>query len=453
MRADLRKRFLSAGVLPGLADSGFYLLAVVIGRGAQLLAIPLLVRQLAPGDFALFDLMLVGITLASAALLFGTDSSVAADYAKCDAADRSAQAALFRASCNVPMMLATVAALLLGGLHASGSVAGGTALTLWIGGACALMLSLNNCVIALLRWTTRARRAAMLIALVGMLPVLGSLSTFAMDGPTPLLALQIGLFVGYLVATALCFGTAVALLRHTEWHAHGPSAIELLRRSWSMGIASLALPARRSAERFIVLALLGDSALAAYALLSRIAQVLEIALQAMGNGLYPRALRALAQPMGQQLALQTARLYWVASGASIAVCALAPQQVLRWIGGPAYLDSAHLLATAMAIASLSALPYCLGMSFFHTQRLRSYALALLGSAALTVACACAGAWVFGTLAAWLFGALLGASVSALGFVGLSERMYRVGYSLPATLSILCAFAATAIAATVAGAWA
>jgi O-antigen/teichoic acid export membrane protein len=450
MPAAAVKRYFSDGVLAGVADSGFYLLAVVVGRGAQLLAIPLLVRELAPGDFAVFDLMLVGITLAAAALLFGTDSSVAADYAQCAPDDRSAQHALFRASCAVPLMLAVPAALLLAGAQAAGWLGGAMAATWWTGATCALMLSLNNCVIALLRWTMRARRAALLIALVGALPVAGSLGVFATGGTPTLAALQAGLFAGYALATAVCFGCAAASLRKHARSGVRPGAAALLRRSWPMGLASLALPARRGAERFMVLLLLGESALAAFALLARIAQVLEIVLQALGNGLYPRALRSLAEPAGQRLARQTAWLFWLVSGVGIAVCALAPQFVVRWVAGANYLAHAPLLAASVAVASLSALPYCLGMSFFHAQRLRRYALALVGTAVFSIAGAGAGAWLFGTLAAWLFGALLASALGALAFVGLSERLHRVGYALPATGLILCALAAMAAASAVTG---
>jgi O-antigen/teichoic acid export membrane protein len=445
MSAAFRKRFPSDGVVPGLADSGFYLLAVLVGRGAQLLAIPLLVRQLAPGDFALFDLMLVGITLMSAALLFGTDSSVAAEYAKCRLDDHGTQQALFNASCAVPMMLGASVILLLAGGHALGWV-GDAGFTLWVGIACALMLSLNNCVIALLRWTTRARRAALLIAILGALPVLGSLAPFAAEGRPTLAVLQIGLLVGYILATVVCFGCSGLLLRDRIRSNTLADAAALLRRSWPMGLASLALPARRSAERFMVLALLGEAALAAYALLARIGQILEIVLQAMGNGLYPRALRSLAEPKGQRLAQQTAWLYWLISGASVAVCALVPQFIVRWIGGSSYLDYATLLAAAMCVACLSALPYCVGMSFFHTQQLRRYAGSLVATAVISVACACAGAWIFGTLGAWLFGGLLGSALCAVAFVAISERLHHVGYSIPATLLIISAFATMALAA-------
>lgn len=450
MSAAAPKRFLSDGVLAGLADSGFYLLAVIVGRGAQLLAIPLLVRWLTPVDFAMFDLMLIGITLTSAALLFGTDSSVAADYAKCEPDAHAKQQTLFKASCAVPLMLATPAALALAILQLTGWLAGATTMTWWIGLACALMLALNNCVIAWLRWTMRARRAALLIALVGALPVAASLGAFSTDGTPTLSALQIGLFAGYVLATAVCLGCAVALMRGRE-RGNTIDVVGLLRRSWPMGLASLALPARRSVERFIVLLLLGETTLAAYALLARIAQVLEIVLQAMGNGLYPRALRSLAEPAGQRLAQKAAWLYWLASGTSVVVCVLIPQWVVRWIGGESYLDYAPLLAAAVGIASLSALPYCVGMAFFHTQRMHHYAFALVGTAVLSIAFASAGAWIFGTLQAWLFGGLLGSALCAFAFVGYSERLHRVGYSIPATLLILCTLAAMAIAAAISGA--
>lgn len=419
----------SGAMLAGIADSGVYLAAVVIGRGAQLLAIPALTRWLSPADFAIFDLMLVFITLLSAALLLGTDSGVAAEYAKCDAHDHQTLHGIFAASCAVPMALGFIVAALLGCVQLLGLVDGSSAYAMWICLACALMLSLNNCLIGLMRWTARARLAALLIAMVGAVPVLGAVSIFVLGGPARLLSLQTGLLSGYAVATVLCFLLCGKSFRLAGATASATRIRALLKQSWPMGVASLALPGRRSAERFVVLALLGEQALATYALLARIAQVLEIALQALGNGLYPRALRALDEAEGRRLAVQTLQLFWIASFGGLLLSVLASTPLVAWVGGAAYTASAHLLPASIAMACLAALPYCAGMAFFHTRRIGLYATVLMLTAVVAVLAASVGVFASASLSAWLVGGLAGSSVLSVWFIGLSEKAHPVGYSV------------------------
>lgn len=429
----------------GLRDSFLYLMATAVGRGSLILAVPLFTRLLPAGDFGHLDLMMAAITLVCAALLFGTDSGVAAEYATCDPADARRLGRLFRLACTVPCLLALAAAAVLGLVQMAGWLDRAMARSAWLILACGWLLALSNCAIALLRWTARARQAALLLGLLGAAPILAAAAA-VLFAPS-LLAAQIGLATGYLAATALCLllsgqhlgpGSALPASGLQEARA-------LLALSWPMGLASLALPMRRSSERVLVLALLGESALAAYAVLTRMAQVVEIGLQAIGNGFYPRALRALAEPGGQRLAVRTLQLFWLASLVATLAAAVGAGPLVALYAGPGYAAAAPLLPAAVAIACLAALPYCAGMAFFHARRIGLYAALLVLGAALVLAVAAGALQIEPTLLSWFYATLGAAALVSCVFLAVAERIRPVGYSLVQGLTALVLLAAFAAA--------
>lgn len=439
-----------ADLRAGLRDGAFYLLASLLGRGALLLAVPFLARAMPLEDFGRFDLMLATITLGCAALLMGTDSAAASTYAACDKQDRDALQAVFDASCATPLVGGALLAALLGVAQLLGLASAASAATLWIALACALVLALCNCLIGLLRWTERAGAASVLLAAAGALPALGALAgAMSSSHADAFFLAQAGLLGGYVLALGAClaWGPQVAWARTFGHGLHlAAFARHELARAWMLGLASLALPARKSLERLAVLALLGETALAGYAVLLRLAQVTEIALQGLGNGFYPRALRTLGEPEGQQQARQALGLYLAATLGAVLLATLSGRWLVPWFGGPEFANLWPLLPLAVAGAALAALPYCAGMAFFHRQRLGAYAALLLASAASALATAVLGSVLLGSLAGWLCGAAAGSALAGIAFLIASERVQRVGYSLAATvvalilMGVLCAVA-------------
>jgi len=251
-----------------------------------------------------------------------------------------------------------------------------------------------------------------------------------------------GLAVGYGAATVIALALSLDLLRGLGSAQPAFGVAALLQRSWTMGIASLASPARRSAERLLILALLGESALAAYAVLARLSQVLEICLQALGNGLYPRALRLLADEGGKELAVRSLRLFWIASMAGVMAFTLGAPTLLELIGAKAYSGSPYLLPMVAAASCFAALPFSAGMSYFHAHRIALYAGMLMLTGFASLALAWTGAWTSQSLAGWCAGILAGNTLLAIAFVQLSEKLYPVGYRLGATA---IAFSALALA--------
>lgn len=410
----------------GLVDSIFYLAASIVGRGAQLLAVPFLVRMLSPTEFGQFDLALVSVTLVATALLMGTDSGVAPDYARCDPQDLPSIRNIFVASCQVPLVLGAGACALLGLAHLSGMGAAGFFRAAWLILLCALLSSLLSCLVGLLRWTTRVKRAATLAALMGVIPLAGALAVaFMMPRPSAVDMLA-GLAMGFAVATVISAALSLEILRGLGASRATQGAIALLKKSWTLGAASLATPARRSAERLVILALLGESALAAYAVLARLSQVIEICLQALGNGLYPRALRLLDGADGKELAVRSLRLFWIASIAAVLAFAAGASPLVQWMGATAFTASPYLLPIVAVVACLSALPFCSGMGYFHQQRIALYALMLMSTGLVSLATATAGAWITQSLAGWCLGLLAGSAACSFAFVYVSEKLHPVG---------------------------
>jgi O-antigen/teichoic acid export membrane protein len=425
----------------GLVDSAFYLVATVVGRAAQLLALPLLVRMLPAAEFGAFDLALVTVTLVATALLMGTDSGVAPEYARCDPADLPAIQSIFASSCRVPLVLWASACAFMALVQASGLAPREFFPGAWLIAVCALLFSLLGCLVGLLRWTMRARSAAGLTAIMGVVPLGGALlAGWLLEAPSSLDMLA-GLAVGYALAAGLAVAVSLPVLRGLASTRPAFAVIELLKRSWTMGAASLAGPLRRSAERLIILALLGEVALAAYAVLARVSQVLEIVLQALGNGLYPRALRLLADDAGKQLAVQSLRLFWIASMAGVLVCALGAPFLLELMGGSAFAGSPYLLPVAAAAACLAALPFSAGMAYFHSKRIALYAGMLMLTSLASLLFAWAGAWVTQSLAGWCAGLLAGSALIGVAFIHVSERLHPVGYR---TRTVALAFAVLAL---------
>ena len=428
----------------GLADSTFYLAATVVGRGAYFLALPVLVRVLAPAEFGRFDLALVAITLLATALLLGTDSAVAPDYARCAPDDRPRLRALFLASCQWPLVAAVAVLVMLGLVQLGGQLSAELVGAAWMVAACGLLTALENCVVGLLRWTTRARLAAVLMALTGALPLLGALAAAWSMPPATMPGMLAGYLAGHAVAAAVAAGAAHRVLGGLAGARPSIALAPLLRQSWTLGLASLAGPARRSIERILVLHVLGDAALAAYSVLARLAQVLEIALQSLGNGYYPRALRQLDMPEGRQLAVHALLLFFGISMAGVLVFAVLPGPLLAWLGGKAFVGDARLLAVTGAMASLAALPYCAGMGYFHRRRLALYAGMLLATAVASVLLGWAGMALAGNLAGWCLGLLAGAALGAVAFLHGSERLHPVGYRMLGVSGGVLALAALAL---------
>jgi O-antigen/teichoic acid export membrane protein len=416
----------------GLVDSVFYLVATVVGRAAQLVALPLLVRLLPPAEFGAFDLALVSVTLVATALLMGTDSGVAPEYARCEPGDLASIQNIFMASCRVPVILWAGASVMLALVQVSGLAEPNFLRGAWLISICALLFSLLSCLVGLLRWTTRARSAAATTAIMGVVPLGGALvAGWMVQAPSSLVMLR-GLALGYALAAALAIALSYPVLRGMHQARAAFGVIELVRRSWTMGAASLALPARRSAERLIILALLGDAALAAYAVLARISQVLEIVLQALGNGLYPRALRLLGEPSGRHLAVQALHIFWLASAVGVAACIAGAPILLELMGGAAFTGSPYLLPIVAAAACFAALPFNAGMAYFHTRHIATYAGMLLLTSLMSLLLAWAGAWLTQSIAGWCAGLLAGGALLGIVFLRVSERLHPVGYRLRTT---------------------
>ena len=411
----------------GFSDSAFYLGATLIGRGAHFLALPLLVRVMPPEQFGRLDLALVAVALVTTALLMGTDSGVAPEYARTATDDCPRLRGIFLASCQLPVLAGGAALLGVGLAHWSGA-----APAHWfdLGGfvvACALLAALENCVVGLLRWTAQPRTAAVLIALNGVLPLAGVLAV-AWYWPEPSITTMLaGLLAGHSLAVALNALSAKQVLRGMTGSRPVISLPTLFLDSWTLGLANLAGPTRRVSERLLVLSLLGEDALAAFAVLARVAQVLEIALQSLGNGYYPRALRKLDQPEGRQLALYAFQLYLMASVAGVLVLALAAAPVLSLMGGAVFEGDPRLLPVMGAFAAMSALPFCAGMAYYHRRQLALYSRMLLLSAVASLALGWAAMTARGTLAAWCLGLLGGSVLMAIVFLHASERLHPVGY--------------------------
>lgn len=429
----------ASGKWAALADSGFYLAAATVGRGAHLLSVPVLVRLLPAPQFALFDTALVLITLLATALLLGTDSGAAARYARTRLEDTAALRGIFVASLQVPLGLGLCAASLMGVLHVVG-VLGRLGPTIpWLIVLIAVAIAIGSCVVGLLRWTTRARSGAFLIGFNGIVPMLVALG-IALEGPASNQQLLAGFLGGQIVAMSVSLAFAWRVVGGFGGASSRVRPQALIASSWTLGVASLAAPGRRAVERLLVLGLLGESALAAYAVLARLAQVLEIALQSLGNGYYPRALRTLDEASGQRLAVLALYLFFGATLFAMVVASFAARPVLMLMGGEMVQLPPNLLLMMLAVGALSALPFCAGMAYFHAEKLAHYAGMVLLASLLSLAFGVAAALMVASLQAWVIGLLAGHIVAAMVFLRTSERMHACGYTWGRVLAGLAAIA-------------
>jgi O-antigen/teichoic acid export membrane protein len=410
-------------------DTTVYFIATVGAKLASMAVIPLAAYVLAAAQFAVYDEFLLINTLLTLLLLLGIDSAAAIKIPLTQDEDYHGHVLLF-------MLCVTglVFAILLG-LTASLTALGiWTSLPLWHSVFASFFSALQLIVFTFFRYKGKALHSALIIFVSAVLSTALGLLFIALDPARSVQSLLKGVVIGQLLGAmaSLYLIKNKTVFRQNLWRKN--EVFLLLRLGLPYVPASFAMWGRKSVDRYLIVLYFGDAGIqGAYALMSRLAELAQVALGTLGSACTPLVLRHYKEKSGQFFARKI--LYF-----SVAIACIAT--VIVWIFSSevvhlldrqklsqsnSYIDYHSLLLPLTAAGLLSSLLYFTGFGFQIAQRSGTYAALMLGGFLIQAAFAISTLQLGFGLLGLAVSAIAGTALFTIVYILVSEKLYSFSY--------------------------
>lgn len=423
-----------------LRDSLVYGLASVLSKGAALFLLPLYTRVLSPADFGAYDLLVTLGTLVNLTVALEISQGLARHWA--DAPDPCTRMGL--ASTSLWFTLVIYGVFLLGGLSVAPQ------LNQWLLGdpryldAFCLSLGLfaaNGTYLLLLnqfRWELRSKAYAV-VSVVNVLLTLLFAVIFCLMLEMGLVGVMQAQFLSAVLTSVLCLW----LLRPTFGFVfHRRQLLDMLRFSAPLVPAGVAVFISLYINRFALNHFGSLVDVGVFGIATRIAGLVALLIVGIRAALTPLVYRHYREP---QTPAHIARLFHWFIAAALAVClflTLFAREILTLFVTPEFMAGADLVGVLAPTILLSQMYiFAPGIAIAKKTHWQLWITLLSAAASVVANWLLVPLWgVWGAAIATLSAALL----FFLGWLSLSQRLYRIPYAWRALLPAVLAFGVCAL---------
>lgn len=268
----------------GIKDTFFYFISTAGSKLITLLVIPILTKLISPDDFAAYDIFLLSTAFLALIVSLGTDSGIAIFLVdEKEDLDKIGTLISFCLLLNLIMILSIFTVALIANNFYSLNKFFGVSIFLFF--ANLLLTSIVNFSASLFRWMGNAKLSS-IISFLGA--TIGFTIGFILLKNFHTISSFInGIIIGNLITLILVFLLLKKYLRKIDFAMNREIYLNLLKTSIPFLPSYLVYYLALYIDRFLVLQLLGSTALGYYALASRISQIPNFGLSILTKGFQP----------------------------------------------------------------------------------------------------------------------------------------------------------------------
>lgn len=332
----------------GLKDTFFYFVSQVGTKLVAILAIPFITRIVSPSDFANYDIFLLSNAFLSMLVSLGTDSGVAIFLIE-DKENENKTAAIVSFCLSISISLIGLLWLIAILANSNGSITKFTGIPInlfFLNLGATYIINFSS---SFFRWKGKAKTASIIAFLGSALGVI--LGFILINKYGDINSFIYGILIGNIFALIFCIYLMKNYFVNIKIAENKNIYLELLKVSLPFIPSYLSFYLALYLDRFLVIQLLGTSALGLYALASRVAQIPNFGLSILTKGFQPVMLNNYQTEEGIQFNKKIYH-YFLMSLLPLSLLMTVSSKLLIQIFGGNEFSSAYTLLPMISISSL-----------------------------------------------------------------------------------------------------
>lgn len=332
----------------GIKDSLFYFVSQVGTKLAAILAIPFITRLVSPADFANYDIFLLSSAFLNLFVSLGTDSGMAIFLIEKKGNDKEI-ASIVSFCLSISILLISLLGLLATLLDSNGTITKFTGVPIYLFFLNLIATYIVSFSSSFFRWMGKAKEAAIISFLGSSLGIiLGFILIYKFGNINNYIN---GLIIGNAASLVFCLILVKKYLVKLEISANKDMYLNLLKVSLPFIPSYLSFYSALFLDRFLVMQLIGASALGLYALASRVAQIPNFGFGIITRGFQPVMLKNYETEEGI-LFNRKVYHYFLLALVPLSVLMFVFSKLLMQIFGGKEFSGAYSLLPIIAISSL-----------------------------------------------------------------------------------------------------